>query len=372
MKILQTPVRFYPYIGGVENYVFDLSKELVKLGHNVTVVCANEPKSEQNKSAVEGISVKRLNYIGKIANTNISLTLPVRLLKENFDILHTHFPTPWSSDWSAIISLIKRKPLVITYHNDIENHSTMRMLAGIYNKFFLKFVLKTAKKIIIDQPDYLKYSKFLKRYKTKVIVVPIGIDINKFKPHKCKKIRNMIFFLGILDKFHRYKGLDYLIKSVALVKKKIPDIKLVVGGKGELVDEYKQLVKRLRLEKNVDFIGYVDDKTLVKLYSRSQIFILPSISNFEGFGIVLLEAMACKTPVICTDLVGMAKNVENNRAGIVIRPKDTKALGGAIIEILTNEKIAKDMRENALRLAKEKYDSRKMALDIEKIYEAVK
>ena len=80
MKIVQTPVRFYPFIGGVENYVYYLSKELVKLGHDITVICANEPVSKKQE-AVDGIEIKRLSYFGKIANTNITPQLPLCTVK---------------------------------------------------------------------------------------------------------------------------------------------------------------------------------------------------------------------------------------------------------------------------------------------------
>jgi len=370
MKILQTPIRFYPYTGGVEKYVLDLSKELVKRGNNVTVVCANEPESKKEDS-IKGIKIKRLNYSGKIANTNISLSLLFALLKEDFDIIHAHFPTPWSLDWSVIASIIKNKPLVLTYHNDIVNHPTSGLLADIYSNTLLKFILKRAEKIIIDQPKYLNYSKFLKNYKNKIVTIPIGINQQIFRPLKQKKIKNLIFFLGILDRFHRYKGLDYLMKALTKVKQTIPNIMLIVGGSGELSEEYQELAKKLGLEKNIKFIGYIEEKSLIRLYNQSQIFILPSIGYEEGFGIVLLEAMACKTPVICTDIVGVADDVEKSNAGIVVKPKNINDLSRAIIKILKNKPNQKKMGENALRLVRQKYSLEKMAERCEKIYEEV-
>jgi len=107
MKILQTPVRFYPFTGGVENYVYYLSRELVKSGNQVKVVCANEPDIE-SKQRVEGIEVERLPYMGKIANTNITTGLPGALSDGDYDIIHTHIPTPWSADWSAFYSNSKK------------------------------------------------------------------------------------------------------------------------------------------------------------------------------------------------------------------------------------------------------------------------
>lgn len=84
LKIIQTPARFYPYVGGVEKYVFGLSHELVKMGHIVKVICADEPKSQIKE--VEGINILKLPYMGKIANTNITLSLPFFLLKKNLTL----------------------------------------------------------------------------------------------------------------------------------------------------------------------------------------------------------------------------------------------------------------------------------------------
>lgn len=79
------------------------------MGHEVTVVCANEPPSP-NEELLNGIRVKRLHYSGKIANTNVTWGLPLALNGEDFDVLHTHIPTPWSADWSALTSRLKKKP----------------------------------------------------------------------------------------------------------------------------------------------------------------------------------------------------------------------------------------------------------------------
>ncbi len=129
MKILQTPARFYPYVGGVENYVYNLSKELIKSGHEVKVICANETK--YNKEEINKIKIKRLDYIGRIANTNITTSLPFCILNEDFDILHTHLPTPWSADWSGVVSAAKRKPLILTYHNDVVGGGIANYIARI-------------------------------------------------------------------------------------------------------------------------------------------------------------------------------------------------------------------------------------------------
>jgi len=370
MKILQTPARFYPYIGGVENNAYYLSLELVKRGHEVTVICANEPDAKDSAD-IHSIKVKRLNYIGKIANTNVTLRLPLELLKADFDIVHTHLPTPWSADWSAMVARIKKRPVVLTYHNDITGRGIARYIARLYNATSLKYVLKRVDKIIITQPGYLNSSPYLKKYGHKIEIVPNGVDVGKFKPGSVDKHNaNTLFFLSLLDEFHRYKGLDYLLKALTIVKKEIPDIKLVIGGEGELMSEYQQMAKSLGLNGNVEFHGFIPDERIVEYYATCNAFVLPSISSTqEGFGIVLLEALACETPVISTDIVGVAEDVKANNAGVIVPPKDSEALADAILTILRDGALAKQMGEKGRRLVEERYTWERVAEMTEEVYE---
>lgn len=368
MNIVQTPVRFYPYIGGVENYVYYLSKELVGLGHEIDVICANEPKTEEIVN-INGINVKRLPYLFKVANTNVTWKLPFILTREDFDIMHTHIPTPWSADWSAMIAKSKNKPLVLSYYNDIIGEGLANNIARLYNSTFLKLLLKSADKIIIIQEDYVKTSPYLKDYKDKIEVIPCGVDVNKFKCMEMGETENKLFFLSILDEFHRYKGLDYLLKALKIVKKEIPDIKLIIGGKGKLLNYYKNMAESLGLNDNVEFHGFIPDEKIVEYYNKCNIFILPSISSAqEGFGIVALEAMACKTPVISTEIVGVAADLKNRNAGIITSPKNSEKLADAIIEVLTDESLQKRMGDNARKLVEEKYTWSKVAEMTEEIY----
>lgn len=368
MKIIQTPVRFYPFIGGVENYVYYLSKELVKLGHEINVICANEPNTEKNV-VIDGINVKRLPYIFKVANTNITPNLPFKLASEDFDIMHTHLPTPWSADWSALLSKSRKKPLVLSYYNDIIGEGLADNIAKVYNNTFLKLLLKAADKIIIIQEDYIKTSPYLDEYRDKVEVIPCGVDVNKFKYLNNGDTENIIFFLSILDEFHRYKGLDYLLKALKIVKMDIPNIKLVVGGKGKLLDYYQNMVNSLGLEDNVEFHGFIPDEKIVEYYNKCNVFVLPSISSSqEGFGIVALEAFACKTPVISTEIVGVADDVKKRDTGIIVPPKDIDKLAKAIIEILTDNSLQKQMGNNARKLVEEKYTWHRVAEMTEEVY----
>lgn len=372
MKILQTPVRFYPFIGGVESHVYYLSRKLVEQGHDVTVICANEP-NRKKEDTVDNVVVKRLSYIGKIANTNITPNLPLQLLQEEFDIIHTHLPTPWSADWSAMAAKLKRKPLVVTYHNDIVGGGVANYIAKFYNATSLKLLLGAAGKIILTQPNYLKFSPHLrKRSKSpeKFEIIPNGVDINEFKPLKTQKEKNSVFFLSVLNKYHRYKALDYLLKALVLVKKEFIDVKLMIGGEGELLEYYRVMARTLDLENNVEFHGFIPQEKLVEYYNKCNVFVLPSISSSqEGFGIVLLEALACGTPVIGTEIVGVASDVKEHNAGIIVPPKDSEALGKTIIELLRDADLAREMGIRGRALVASEYTWKSVAAKTLAVYE---
>lgn len=367
MKILQVPTRFYPYIGGVENYVFNLSKALVKRGHQVKIVCANEPKSDLTQ--IEGIEIDRLSYICKIANTNISLSLPIALLKERFDVIHAHIPTPWSADWSVFHARLRNKPLFLSYYNDIVGDGFNDGLAQIYNQTFLRCVLKIAQKIFILQPNYIKASKHLNPFRDKIEVLPCGVDFLRFFPRENTKKPLTIFFLSILDEFHKYKGLTHLLKAVAQVKKKRPNIQLIVGGEGKLKNCYRSLTKELGIQTNVEFVGFIPEEDLSQYYQSASVFVLPSITHQEGFGMVLLEALACGTPVISTPLVGVAQELKRYQCGIVVNPRDTSELSRALINLLTNKEKRKTLANNGRKLVEAKYGWNRIVKKLETFYE---
>jgi len=336
MKILHTPGRFRPYTGGVENCVFSLSRELAGLGHQVTVLCANEPESVKME-LIDGIRVRRLPYIGKIANTNITPGLPLKIMREDFDIVHTHLPTPWSADVSAIAAAAKRRPLVLTYYNDIVGEGFAGRIARLYNRTGLRILLKRAAKIIIIQPDYIRSSPHLKEFRDKIETIPVGVDLSRFRPEEAETDGRTIFFLSVLDRHHRYKGLDDLLSALVEVKEEVSDFRLVVGGGGELLSRYRRMTEELGLHDEVEFLGFVPEDIVTKCYNNSDIFVLPSNSRSqEGFGMVALEAMACAKPVICTDIVGVAGEVEETGAGLTVEPSNPAELAGAITRLLKN------------------------------------
>ncbi|HPJ30175.1 MAG TPA: glycosyltransferase family 4 protein [Methanothrix sp.] len=375
MKILQTPARYYPYVGGVENYVRSLSEELVKLGHEVTVLCANEPDSVEEE-LLEGVRVRRIPYIGKIANTNITPRLPIEILKEDFDVIHTHLPTPWSADWSFIAAAIKGKPLVLTHHSDIVGRGKINWIAKTYKNINHRLILDGASKIIVTNPKVVESSDYFNEHLNKIELIPVGVNVERFMPienlEKWGPSEKAVLFISVLDEFHEFKGLDLLIAAMAKVVREVPEAKLIVGGVGELLGRYKSMATSLGLADEVQFLGYVPEDEIAKIYNRSDLFVLPSISGIqETFGMVCLEAMACGLPVVATDVVGVAEDLRRHGAGAVVPIKDEKALADAIIKLLKDGELRVKMGASGRSIAERCYSWRRVALKMVGVYEGL-
>ena len=340
LRIIQTPVRFFPAYGGVEKYVLELSKQLVALGNHVTVVCADEPHAES--CPVQGVNAIRLPYVAKIANTNITPHLFGTLMSQNFDVIHTHIPTPWSADISALVSLLRQKRLFVTYHNDLTGQGVSRLIACLYNFTLLHLILWRANKVVITQPRYLERSRHLRLHKKKVITIPLGVT-SPLTVAKVKRKANQVFFMSVLDKHHEYKGLGILLDAMAKVKDRRPEARLLVGGAGELIGKYRQLAKMLGISDSVEFVGYLPDEELAELYSSSSVFVLPSLNKLEGFGIVALEALSYATPVITTHFAGSSNLITRNKAGLIVPPGDAVVLANAITNLLEDHSEAQAM-----------------------------
>jgi len=382
MKILHTPVRFFPYIGGVEAYVHDLSTQLVDRGHEVTVVCADVQEETDNHEWIDGIEVKRLRSIGQIANTNITPSLPGVLLKEAraADVIHTHLPTPWFADWSALGGMITDTPVVVTYHNDIIGEDLADYVARIYNQSVLKATLGLSDSVVVTQPEYVSNSAHLDDQMDKIDMIPNGVDTEHYTPVDLSDAdrerlgfdpdRPTLFFLSVLDGHHEYKGLTDLLDAMAHLEDgagRTPQ--LLVGGGGDAQSRYEAYADEAGVASSVTFLGRVPEEDITSYYSGADLFVLPSTSSDqEGFGLVLLEALACGTPVVTTDVVGIADEVRSEPIGTVTPIADPEALASSIGAQLHGDEFEPTV---ARALCEDQYSWQASAVEMEKLYRRV-
>lgn len=203
--------------------------------------------------------------------------------------------------------------------------------------------------------------QILKRVKLKNTQVNnLGIDFDKFqtaKPLKrFNKTEKIILGVGALKK---RKGYHISIPAVAEVKKKYPQLKYYIVGLQEdqvYFAELKSLVAKYQLENEVIFLANLDDQELIKLYHQTDLFLLTSVNvglHFEGFGLVFLEANACKKPVVGTYHCGAEDIIKDNYNGFLVPQNDVQATAQAVLKILDNPSLAQKLSVNAQERAKE-------------------
>ena len=158
------------------------------------------------------------------------------------------------------------------------------------------------------------------------------------------------------------------------VTKNFPTAKLVIGGNGPEKGNLERLTEELNLKKNVFFAGYIEDIDLPEYYGFADVFCLPSINlngQTEALGVVLLEAMACGTPVIGSDVGGIPDIIEDGYNGFLVPEKSPKDLADKIIELLSNRKLAEEFAANGLKTVREKFSWDRVIEKFRNVYEQV-
>jgi glycosyltransferase involved in cell wall biosynthesis len=356
MKIMVVAPYFYPKIGGMENYAYNISKGLKeKYGWEVVVVTSNHVEKKYIEENIDGMKIYRLAQWFKISNTPVNplwyFQIKKVIQKEKPDVINAHTPVPFISDISALTC--GKIPFILTYHTGsmiLKGELLADLLIRLYESTVLKFTLKRAEKILCSS-DYVRFG-FLKEYSNKTVTITPSVDINKFKPKKIISTNN-ILFVGSLRKSDKYKGLAYLLSAINIIKINNKDIRLTVVGGGDDIPYYKDLCKKLNIKKNVEFKGGLYGDDLVEEYQKTNVFVLPSY--FDSCPLVLLEAMACKKPIIGTDTCGIPYIIDDEKNGLLVPPKNPEALSNAVIRTLKNQKLANKMGENGYKKVKENF-----------------
>jgi glycosyltransferase involved in cell wall biosynthesis len=206
------------------------------------------------------------------------------------------------------------------------------------------------------------------------LVVPNGVDCEKFNPavkgdevkaHYGLECFKIVLFVGALTRWHKYKGLNILLRAFKHVKRN--DVRLLIVGDGDLKGEYQRQCVSLGLSDKVVFAGNVPDKDLPKFYAASTMLVLPSKDRSEGFGLTILEANASGKPAIGSNVGGIPSVIKHGVNGLLVPPCDEKALASSISTLLEDETQAKKMGEAGRRVA-EAHDWKHTAEAVEKIY----
>jgi glycosyltransferase involved in cell wall biosynthesis len=362
MRVLQYNWVFppHPFAGGRANVCRYYSKFLAMRGHEVTVFttkCEEAPvHAEENNFKIirKGFcySGNRVMDYGKKTLQQFVDYLWLKNHLKEFNVLHLHAPTygitllPFRKyrykTFKGWIEAVERTntPTIVHFHGMI-NENDIGLIMNYLNDVRAADFL-----ITVCHETELKLRRL--GVKKEIIVIPNGIDLELFNPRKYpKKVKKEFVVLYASGK-NEAKGFSYLMEAERKLEKEIPNSKVILLGAGFKKVLYQQMPK------------YV---------SQADVVVLPSLG--EGFGLSLIEGMAMKKPVIGTNIGGIKEIIKNGENGFLIPPADANSLASAILKLYKDRELRKRMGLKGRKLVEEKFDIRKIILEIEQIYDKV-
>jgi glycogen(starch) synthase len=374
-------------IGGISPHVYYLSKSLARNGTKVYVVTCDFPGAPPHE-VLDGVEVFRIDSYKNPApdfatwvylmNVNMQKEAAalINSLGGNVDIIHAH-------DWlvaTAAIGLkhVFRKPLFATMHSTETGRRN-----GIHFDYE-KMIHETEAWLTYEAWKVICCSDYMISHvqwafglpSDKLIMVPNGVnyevyskyenqDLSQFRSKFALPEENIVLFVGRLV---YEKGVHVLVNAAPKVLDKV-NAKFVIVGNGYMRDQLSTLVRGMGLAHKVMFTGFVDDETLRRLQTCSNVSVVPSL--FEPFGIVALEAMAAKSPVVVSDTGGLSEIVEHNVSGVKVYASNPDSLAWGITKVLADHGYANWIKTNAYEKIQEKYDWNKIAQRTKTIYSNV-
>lgn len=337
MKILELGKFYPPERGGIETLLKLWAEGFVQSGDEVDCVVANT-QSRTVRETVAGVRVHRLASFGMAFSTSLCPAYPSAPGRFPADIVHAHFPNPLAD--LACLRVPKRTPVVLSWHSDIIRQ---RAVMGFY-KPLQSALLRRADRIVVATPNHLEYSPWLPAFREKVEIIPFGLDLSRFQTEafdaaRVAELRVRARGRSILLNVGRlvgYKGQRFAIEAL----RELPDAVLWLVGTGPLEGELRGLAVAAGVAERVEFWGDIGDAELPCFFQACDIFVFPSVTVNEAFGLVQVEAMACGKPVVaCTLHSGVPWVCAHEQTGLTVPPKNTPALALALRRLLGDESL---------------------------------
>jgi glycosyltransferase involved in cell wall biosynthesis len=379
MKIAHVTATFFPHNTGTGNVAQANATELVRRGHEVHLFTA-AIKGSPAQETIGGTVVHRLTPLLRYGNAPFMPGLFTRLAA--FDLIHIHLPFYGGLEAVLLRRLLRRTPLVITHHQDV----TLTGLPGVINRLHDRLLglnlMRRADRVCFTSLDYARhsyYAPYFEREKWPVTALPNGVDIHRFTPGAppARLIQRydladkfVILFVGVLDQAHYFKGVHLLLQAVAALRQK--SVALLIVGEGEMRSVYQQQAVKLGIGDQVHFAGYVPDADLPDYYRLADVTTLPSTTAGEAFGLVLLESLACGTPVLASSLPGVRTVVADGQDGFLVEPGNQAALTAALQQMTTiSPHTRHTMGLAGRRKVEERYAWERIGQRLEQLYQDI-
>jgi glycosyltransferase involved in cell wall biosynthesis len=388
VKILHIVPYFYPAwsYGGTPRVVYELSRHLVQLGHEVLVFTTdvldkNHRMGELNKN-IEGMEVfyfpnisNRLAFKNKIFYSP-QLRKHLNKLNPIPEIIHLHEYRTFLNITSFFYARENNIPYALSAHGSLPSRLGKAFIKNIFDILIGKKIVKHASMLValseLEKEQYESYGIGAER----ISILYNGIDLESFsasppsgsfkKKYEFKD-RKLILFLGRLN---RIKGLDFLVKSFALLSQKRQDVLLLIAGEDDgYRDELVRMIIELRLQDRIHLIGLLKDEEKLAALRDADFLVYPS--KYEIFGLVPLEAIMCGAPVILSRECGCAQILENAGAALTVSYGDIQSLTDSMEKLLDSKQMRISMVEKGQRLIQKKFSWDDIARETLAIYQNI-
>lgn len=321
----------------------------VKKGYDLTVISLNE-------GHIENVKVYSMNMLTTGGDGSLSKLKYLKCIQEikkiisdiKPDIVHAHYV----SSYGLLASLIGFRPTILSvWGSDVYDFPKK----SIIHKNIIKYNLKNADYIL--STSYVMKKETEKYTNKDITVTPFGVDINKFKPLEEEIMRNEVV-IGTIKSLEKKYGIEYLIRAFKKVKDENNNVnlKLVIGGKGSEEENLKNLCKELGIERETNFIGFIEQSSVVSYLQSFDIAVFSSILDSESFGVAAVEAQACGVPVIVTDVDGLMESTVPNVTSLVVKRESVDDLADKINRLVNDENLRNEMGLKGRQNVEEKYN----------------
>jgi phosphatidyl-myo-inositol alpha-mannosyltransferase len=370
MKIALVSPYDFAYPGGVVNHIISLGQNLTEMGYEVKYIApASSPITTLGDRFIHIDDKPRaIHTNGSVARLSVSPRLSSiitdMLNEERFDIVHLH--EPLMPMMCTTVLRMSRTANVGTFHAFGSRAYGLSLPLGPV--FLKRWFSKLDGRIAVSRPAMEFVNKY---FPADYTVIPNGVDTTHFTTDAapieefCDGKLN-ILFVGRLEK---RKGADYMLRAFEIVKHEMPNSRLIIVGPGaELRRKYEAQIAAAGLT-DVVFTGRVSSADLPRYYKTADIFCAPATGG-ESFGIVLLEAMAVGKPIVASAIDGYASVLSHGQEGLLVPPRDEKALAQALVTLLKDEALRRRMGMLGVFKATE-YDWKNLARRVATLYHEV-
>lgn len=364
LRVLHVYKDVFPaVVGGIERQIDILRQGMPDVVSNV-IVCARSPRTSVHEVA-SGSEVRVAEYGPRWLSVPIAPSLPYWVARVEADLIHLHMPNPPGE--SAALASRRGRPLVVSYHAEIVRQARLeRGYRPLVNR-----CLARANTIIAGSERLAQRSAALGRHAAKVRVIPFAVDVERFdraavpaEAVRALRERYGTPLVVAVGRLVYYKGYEHLIEAARELEASI----VIVGAGPAEAD----LRARAGDAANVHFAGRVDDEDLLAHLAAADCFALSSSSRAESFGIAVAEAQAMGLPAVVTDTgTGTIEAIEPGSTGLVVPPRDPRALAEALDSLLADPGRRRTMGEQARRRAVDRHDLRERVADVRNVYEEV-